>query len=458
MIQDFFPKPFERQIRGQFGDTEWDLLEAALQTPTPVSIRLNPAKTPLDPSLLPPSDGAINWHPDGYYLKERPVFTLDPLFHAGAYYVQEASSMFVYEVLKQANRLNKPLKVLDMCAAPGGKTTLLNDAVQGILTANEIVPARAAVLRENLEKWGISNAAVTSTDVAAFENLPEWFDIILIDAPCSGEGMFRKDPIAVKEWSLDNVQLCTTRQSQILEIAKKALAPGGLLIYSTCTFNRSENEDQMKQHFSTANYRAIPLQNTENQGILTCDIGYRFMPHHTKGEGFYIAAFEKIDTEQRPLKLSHGERFIHITALPKRFKPMIAPWLKDADSLSFYQTHSGDVLALPTAREEELLLFDKHIKSKWFGCFIGALKGEDLIPAHSLALSNMVASAINRVELDREQALTFLKKETFDLPSNTPKGWAMATYSGLALGWIKVLPNRMNNYLPPERRIRMEVR
>lgn len=452
-----FPQPFIHQMRTQLGAEDWALLEAALQTVPPVSIRLNPAKLPLDKGLLPPSDGMVPWHPMGYYLKERPVFTLDPLFHAGAYYVQEASSMFVYEVLRQTGRLSRPLRVLDLCAAPGGKTTLLHDAVGGMLTANEIVPGRAAILRENLEKWGMSHSAVVCADPVSFEPMEDWFDLILVDAPCSGEGMFRKDPDAIREWSPDNVQVCTARQSNILEIAKKALAPGGLLVYSTCTYNQQENEWQMQRAFPADTYREMVLDITAFDGVLACGPGYRFMPHRVRGEGFYIAAFEKNTYPVKAPKL-HNNGFKQITALPKKLIPVADAWLNQPEQYRYWQTPSGDVLALPADREQELMWMDKYFKSKWFGCVLGAIKGNDLVPSHSLALSGLVQKDIPRLELSREAALVFLKKETFDIPATAPKGWTMVTYSGLPLGWIKILPGRMNNYLPPERRIRMDLK
>jgi 16S rRNA C967 or C1407 C5-methylase (RsmB/RsmF family)/NOL1/NOP2/fmu family ribosome biogenesis protein len=453
-----FPKIFEKNLRQQIGDHEWEQLRTALEAPAPVSIRLNPLKRPLDPALLPAEDGRVPWHPEAYYLPQRPVFTTDPLFQAGAYYVQEASSMFLHEALRQTGRLGKPLKVLDLCAAPGGKTTLLYDAVEASLTANEIVPNRAAILRENLEKWGVPNAAVTCADPAAYEGLAEWFDLVVVDAPCSGEGMFRKDPDAIKEWSPENVEICVARQSRILDIAKTVLAPGGLLLYSTCTYNPHENENQMKAALGTdANYRHIPLEINGFEGIVTCEPGLRFMPHRVRGEGFYLAVFEKLDHGARPPKLHAAAAFKHLTALPKRLHATIAPWLADAAAYGFWQTPTGEVLALPLAREAEMLLLDRHIKSKWFGLHVGTLKGNDLIPSHTLATSLGTSPSLPALELTREQALTYLKKETFELPASAPKGWTIMRYSGLPLGWAKVLPNRMNNYLPGERRIRMEV-
>ena len=457
---DLFPQAFIEQMRQLLGDSEWQLLATALNESPPVSIRHNPNRKPADSALLSAPDGQVPWHPEGVYLKERPVFTLDPLFHAGAYYVQEASSMFVYEVLRQTGRLGRPLKILDLCAAPGGKTTLLNDALNaakgGFLTANEVMPARAAVLRENLERWGISYAAVLGADVDKFEPFTGWFDLILVDAPCSGEGMFRKDPDAIGEWSPANVALCTTRQSHILEVAEKILAPGGLLLYSTCTYNRSENEENFKRHIDSLGYDPVVLDIPETWGVTPSDYGYRFFPHRTRGEGFFIAAYEKGQhTEVAKMTISNG--FKHLTPLPKKQTEILKSWIDPSKAQTYWTTPSGEILAIPENILENLRILDPVFKNKWFGCPIGIIKGTDFIPGHALVFSDLL-NPVPTLDLSREQALTFLKKETFPVPSNAPLGWTLATYSGLSLGWIKILPNRMNNYLPPERRIRMDVK
>ena len=201
---------------------------AALQEPAPVSIRLNPAKP--SPSGLPLSTLApVPWHPRGCYLPERPVFTLDPAFHAGAYYVQEASSMFLYAALRQTADFSRPLRALDLCAAPGGKSTLLADMLNpaGLLVANEVIRPRTAILRENLEKWGVPNLAVSGAEVEEYAALEDFFDVVVTDAPCSGEGLFRKDPDAVKEWSPASVELCWGRQRRILAAAVSDMSVHG---------------------------------------------------------------------------------------------------------------------------------------------------------------------------------------------------------------------------------------
>ncbi|MES1226926.1 MAG: RsmB/NOP family class I SAM-dependent RNA methyltransferase, partial [Bacteroidota bacterium] len=199
------------------------------------SVRVNPNRTfNVEYSTLN-VQGKVPWSSNGYYLSERPSFTTDPLFHAGAYYVQEASSMFLEEAVKQTCDLSKPLKVLDLCAAPGGKSTLLQSIIsnESLLISNEVIKSRVNILSENITKWGAANVVVTNNDPKDFQRLPEYFDLIVIDAPCSGSGLFRKDPEAITEWSSDNVMLCSQRQQRILADILPCLKPGGILIYST---------------------------------------------------------------------------------------------------------------------------------------------------------------------------------------------------------------------------------
>ena len=456
-----FPSAFTEQMRLMLGDEEWRSLEAAMMEPPPVSIRKHAHRRPADPGLLPQPDSQVAWHPEGIYLKERPVFTLDPLFHAGAYYVQEASSMFVYEMLRQTGRQGKSLKVLDLCAAPGGKTTLMYDALDmatsgGLLVANEIVPSRAGILRENLERWGAWRSAVLCADVDKFASLTGFFDVILVDAPCSGEGMFRKDPDAIEEWSPANVNTCVSRQEHILDMVETLLVPGGLLMYSTCTYNRTENEDNFNRHIKQHGYEPVRLQIPADWGVTATDAGYRFFPHKTRGEGFFMAAYEKSTAGERE-KFTAPASFRAIVPLPKKQLAVIEPWLDLSGGKTCRLTPTGEILVIPEAHLDDLRRLDAVFKNKWFGCAVGSIKGTDFIPGHALAFSDLLKPQPH-LEMTREQALTFLKKETFDPPADAPKGWALATYSGLPLGWVKILPNRMNNYLPAERRIRMSLK
>jgi len=471
------PPPFIRQMQALLG-AEWPLLEAALQTAPPVSIRLNPGKTvdggrwsldighwSLD--ILPVvalakegghSRSAVPWHPNGIYLPERPVFTLDPTFHAGAYYVQEASSMFIYEALRQTVDFSKSLKVLDLCAAPGGKSTLMADLLspESLLVSNETIRPRTGPLRENLERWGNPNVAVTSGEVEEFAQLEDWFDVVLADAPCSGEGLFRKDPDAMKEWSLPQVEVCAARQRRILSAAVQTLKPGGLLLYSTCTYNAQENTENAQWLAKTFELQPIVLEIPEEWGIVQSDFGCQFYPHKLQGEGFFLAVFRKKEGDAK--KHTPAAMYKSIKPLSKNLAPQAASWLAPDADARFFLTPSGEVLALPAVLEPDLLLLDKFLKTKWFGVNIGEFKGKDFVPSHALALSQWASPNLPTVDLSREQALLFLKKETFDPPPAVSLGWTLARFEGLNLGWLKILPNRMNNYLPQERRIRMAIK
>ncbi|MEI6409549.1 MAG: RNA methyltransferase [Bacteroidota bacterium] len=462
------PLAFQDQMKALLGGEYTDFTHALVQA-TPVSLRLNAAKIAARPvtsgfetpvlALFPEiKQTPVPWHPQGIYLAERPVFTLDPLIHAGAYYVQEAASMLLYQALIQYGDFSKSLNVLDLCAAPGGKSTLIASLLnhESLLVANEVIRARVGVLRENLEKWGCPNIAVTSAESEVFaENLPEFFDIVVTDAPCSGEGLFRKDPDAIKEWSPENVQLCAGRQRRILSSAVETLAPGGLLIYSTCTYNRLENEENITWLASEFGLDILPLQSDPAWGLVESEGGYHCYPHRLQGEGFFIAILRKKAGHQPKRNIPNG--FISLKPVPKSLVPEITRWLNPGWPMRLFTLPAGEILALPAALENAYLSLDKALKNKWFGVNIGEIKGKDFIPSHALALSNAAASTLPALELSKQQALLLLKKETFEIHPDAPRGWVLARYAGFNLGWMKILPNRMNNYLPQERKIRMEL-
>lgn len=430
-------------------------LAALSQTP-PVSIRLNPWKMPAIPNSIALGATPVPWHEHGYYLPERPVFALDPYWHGGAYYVQEASSMLLGEALRQ-HLPPRPLNILDLCAAPGGKSTLLADLLgdQGILVSNETIRGRVGVLRENLGRWGRPNKAIVSAEAEEIAQMGAFFDVVVTDAPCSGEGLFRKDPDAAREWSPAHVDFCAARQRRILAAALDALKPGGILAYSTCTFNQIENENNAQWLSETFGLRLLPLSTPPEWGMEHTAWGTHCYPHRVHGEGFFIALFQKQDMAHP--KLTPPATFRSLKPLPKNLSSILASWLNPAQQVHCFQTPTGDVLALPSGLESDYLLLDKVLKQKWFGTNIGVFKGTDFVPSHELALSALCHPSIPTLELSLEESLQFLKKETFEAPEEAAKGWVIVRYGSIGLGWVKILPNRLNNYLPAEWRLRMRI-
>lgn len=290
------PNDFEARMREQIG-AEYDSFVTALESPIPTSVRLNPHKN----STLSDLSDVVSWEPQGRYLAERPIFTLDPMLHAGAYYVQEASSMFVGHALRQIIGDETNVRILDLCAAPGGKSTHYASIIgnNGLLVCNEVIASRVPILNENLTKWGCPNAIVTSNDPSDFGRLTGYFDVVAVDAPCSGEGMFRRDPVAISEWSVANTRTCAQRQQRIVADIWSAIKPGGHLIYSTCTFCPDEDENMMSWISDEFGAENISVNMQSEWGITSIEkngcVGYRFIQHRTRGEGFFCCIFRKPD-------------------------------------------------------------------------------------------------------------------------------------------------------------------
>lgn len=448
------PEAFIQQMKAQLGD-EWPAFLEALSNPPPVSIRFNPLKG----YKLEENAGKVKWNPEGVYLPKRPVFTLDPSFHAGAYYVQEASSMFVGEAVRQLAGLDKPVRALDLCAAPGGKSTLLLSALPpgSVVLANEVIRSRYQILRQNLIKWGYPNACSSMHDSRDFGPLAGFFNLVLVDAPCSGEGLFRKGPGAVEEWSPAAVQLCAGRQKRILADAAGLLAPGGILLYCTCTYNRQENEENAAWLQETSGLVPEAVRLAADWGVASSGIGYQFYPHRARGEGFYLAAFRKKEGPSYAGPKLREPAPRGYAAIPARMADGLKQWVRGPESLAFFQDAAGQVFAIPEQQQEAVAQLS-HVLSRFqAGVEIGQFKQKDFVPAHALALSTLVADAIPRASLSREDALRYLKKENVNLPG-LPEGWRLVQYQGLSLGWIKGLKNRTNNYFPKEWRIRMDIK
>jgi 16S rRNA C967 or C1407 C5-methylase (RsmB/RsmF family)/NOL1/NOP2/fmu family ribosome biogenesis protein len=451
MIQ--LPTAFSQRWIQSLGQKDFDIFSGALGHESATSIRLNPLKKQANLDLKLAQ--SLPWHSAGHLLKERPIFTLDPAFHAGAYYVQEAASMFVAEAFKQIKNDKGGLKVLDLCAAPGGKSTLLADLLgpEDLLVVNEPIKNRVQILKENMNKWAYPHVIVAQHDPETFADLEGFFDVVLVDAPCSGEGLFRKDHEAVNEWSEDNAKLCSLRQQRILSAAAMLVKKNGYLIYSTCTYNPAENDHNVAWLKRTFDFSVVKLNHEASWGITETDHGLQFYPHKTMGEGFYIAVLQQNAAEFNRLK---GK--IDLARLNRRLVDYVNTWIQEEknESLLYFQKKDGVICAIPEALVDDYAVVMRALFKRSSGIEIGILKGTDLVPSHGLALSSLVSYEINSIELSREQALKFLKKELIE-EVNTIKGWCLVKYQGLGLGWIKNMENRQNNYLPTELRIRMDI-
>ncbi len=441
------PVAFEEAMRSQLS-TSFEVFQQSLRTVSPTSLRINPAKQ----HVIHPDK--VMWSQFGYYLNERPSFTLDPTFHGGSYYVQEASSMFLEQAFLQAVDQTKALNVLDLCAAPGGKSTHLLSLMNkdSLLVSNEVIRTRANILSENIQKWGYSNAVVTSNDPHDFERLKNFFDVMVVDAPCSGEGLFRKDANAMNEWSPDNVALCSKRQRRILSDVWPALKQGGILIYSTCTYNEAENEDNLAWLKEEQGVEFIPLQldpswNVE-QTAKDNVMGYRFFPHKVKGEGFFLSVMRK--TNGGESRMNYKNSF---TAPSKKIIDQLSHWVHAPEEKTFI-IRNDQVQFFPKNKNYEIEFLAKNLYLISAGTSMASVKHEKLIPEHALALSielNKDQFTVLNVEL--AQALQYLRKETLEV-NGEKKGFALIQYNGIPLGWANVLDNRMNNLYPSEWRIR----
>ncbi len=437
---------------------ERDSLLEALATEPQVSIRFNPlvadARNLALESLECRADAQVPWAGNAIYLDHRPQFTLDPLLHQGCYYVQEASSMFLEQAVRKC--ITGPVKALDLCAAPGGKSTHLASLLpQGsLLVSNEIQRGRAQILAENMTKWGSTGVMVTCNTPRQIGESSLMFDLIVVDAPCSGEGMFRKDQGAVTDWSLQNVEMCAARQRQIIEDIWPALKPGGYLIYSTCTFNRHEDEDNIQWITDTFGAEAIPLDANPDWNILgslTTDNlpVYHFMQHRTRGEGFFLCLLRK---PRGAFRESAPKPFKADPSVPSECRN----WLNTDCYYEFY-TKGDSVFALPATLAAQMNQISQELYPLVPGIEVAVRKGRDWVPAHALAMSQALnRDAFPQVEVTRRQALDYLHCDVLRL-EDAPRAVVLLTYKGIPLGFAKNLGNRANNMYPQEWRIRISV-
>ena len=445
------PVDFIESMRQQMGN-EAELLIRALETEPITSIRLN---SKLDVLTFDCDTDEVPWHVDGYYLSERPQFTLDPLFHAGCYYVQEASSMFLQQVLEQY--VNTSSIVLDLCAATGGKRILISEYLgrDGLLLSNEVVRQRVFILSENIQKWGNGNTIVTHNTAEEYgERCKHLFDCILVDAPCSGEGMFRKDEQARSEWSLKAVKMCAERQRSILMDVWDALKPGGILIYSTCTFNEEENEKNVEWLAETLGADVLPIDYDPSWGITEGNMGYHFYPHKTKGEGLYICALRKHAGAVEPIKVKSPKKEPNMSH--PEYMPVMRSWLQHPDDWAIRYSDRF-ATAYPYKYKEIIDWLSTQLTCISTGFGLGEERGKGIAPQHSLSmLKDLRKEAFPLVSLTREQALSYLRTEALVL-NDVPLGLVLLTYEGVPLGFAKNVGNRMNNLYPNEWRIRKQL-
>lgn len=443
------PIEFINSMERQLGQ-ELDAFCRALQQPAITSVRLNRGKITRLTNWQSKDLEQVPWCKDGYYLETRPIFTLDPCLHAGCYYVQEASSMFLQQVLEQYVRRDSV--VLDLCAAPGGKSTLISEYLsdEGLLVTNEVVRQRVFVLSENIQKWGNGNAVVTFNKPQDFgERLPNLFDCVLVDAPCSGEGMFRKDEQAIEEWSERNVEICVERQRHILSDVWDALKPGGILIYSTCTYNEQENEQNVRWIQKELGADILPIEYDVKWGI-TPTIGYHFYPHKVKGEGLYMCALRKKERPYQPYKIKVDKKKAQNAV---ENEEELRKWLIHPEKWSIRQSDRFSN-AFPAKFEDLVCLLPNKLTCISTGIGLGEMRGRQPVPQHSLSMAkDFKTEMFNKLEVDKETALNYLRSEALML-ENTKEGIILLTFHDVPLGFVKNVGNHCNNLYPKEWRIR----
>lgn len=468
MTEMELPRTFVERVLRDLGTTEGEALCRALDGEACVSIRVNPAKAeglrgeqPARVSEVLPmltAAGRVPWCADGFLLAGRPSFTFDSDFHAGAYYVQEAASQFVGCLLQGVP--TSGARILDLCAAPGGKTTLYASLVGrgGLVVANEIDPRRASVLADNVRKWGTGNVVVTTCEPHAVCDCEAWFDVVAVDAPCSGEGMFRKDPAARGEWSENNVRQCAARQDDILREAWRALRPGGTLIYSTCTFNRDEDEGSLERMLAWAGDEVAasePVDVDPAWGIVEGEVGpfrtFRFFPHRTVGEGFFAAVARKAPDAPGRQRLPKGRRSM-VAPADRASAGELRRWVREPDRMVF-GTVAGTGYAWYGEQAEAVKTLSEALPVICSGVALGQLFKGRLKPDPALAFfDGLERGAVPVAGLDDEQALRYLRRQEVAAGA-LAEGVNLVTARGRALGFAKRIGARVNNMYPNSLRI-----
>ena len=456
------PPDFIQELACLLGNDEASLLAAAVASASaPTSIRLNPRKPMAADRLPAPVAGRVPWCDSGRYLAERPAFTWHPLLHAGCYYVQEASSMYIEQAWRRIAEDTMPRRVLDLCAAPGGKSTLWRTLLPDdcLLVANEPIRPRASVLAENLLKWGHPNVVCTMAYPGEFAPLGSYFDVVAADVPCSGEGMFRKDTGAVEEWSAEAVERCAARQMQIVRDVWPALRDGGWLVYSTCTYNSWENEDNVARICSELGAECVTMAqcadwgvagDTTGRGLSVC----HFFPHKVKGEGFFLALLRKTSTA--PVWKEKKRKAP--ACLPPAPPQVAAGMLRQLEAEARYvclTEADGSLSAVDEAAADGVRSICARVRHLLAGVPLASPKGRKWVPSQGLALSVIRrGGSYPEAALSLTQAQAYLRREALTLEAGAERGYVLATYEGHALGFLHNIGARANNLYPAEWRIR----
>lgn len=441
------------------------LLEALADSKPSLSVRHNALK-----GCNPPHDAdLVPWCEAGAYLSDRPVFAADPAWHQGLYYVQDASSMAyaaaVKRIVADCFDGRDSLLYLDACAAPGGKTGTALEALPpgSLVAANELDPRRAAVLVENMARLGSPDVVISRGDATAYARTGVTFDIIAVDAPCSGEGMMRKEPEAVAQWSPALIERCAETQRRIVADLWKALAPGGVMIYSTCTFNTSENEDIVSFIAKSLGGESLDLGLDSFNGVFRGfdpnTFSYRFAPGHIRGEGLFMAALRKPATDATPSKRKK-DKGSDRKGSPKT-DPQATAFVKahviNPDKYTII-TNKDTIVLRPSAHADTIAALERSLHMLRSGLPVAVIKGRDLMPTHELALSAAIdTDSFATLPLEHDAALEYLHGESLtDMPDGLPKGFVLTTFNGNPLGFVKNIGRRANNLCPDTFRLRID--
>lgn len=447
------PENFLLRMEQRFEKEEFKSFVESFDNASLPSVRVNPAKNEERFS----QNIRVPWCPYGYYLGHKPVFTLDAAFHAGAYYPQEASSMILWHLLEKIEKEEngRNLRVLDLCGAPGGKSTLIASFLEGegLLVANEVIQSRARILRENIIKWGAPNTVVSQSDPSAFARLPGLFDVMVVDAPCSGEGMFRKGEVARREWSVENTRHCAVRQRRILSDSWDALRENGWLIYSTCTFNPEENEENLKWLMEEKGAEVMTIKVPDGWGIIPVEFGdgngLAFYPHKVQGEGFFVALLQKKDSP-RSFKTNSSKR------KPAKVSEELKKLLKSPEGYAYFDRNEL-WSAFPDKYMNALQAMQKELYLLHAGIPLGTAGRKGFVPDHALAMSWECSDHFPKLDLSEQEALHYLKGEPPAIEGSPERGFFLVTCNRNRLGFVKSVGNRFNNLYPKEWRIRMNI-